>query len=122
MGLTWRELDNPLRLSALLGLVGGVLLLNWTWPWLPALLSTPTSTGDSGLNLTFFVFVALALPFVSVFLLAGSSLLLFKSMSQERRGVLGFLLFILGGVPTYVWLYFYLALLYVYLFKRQAGS
>ena len=120
MGSTWNELENPLRASAMLGLVGGIILLSWFWSWFLAFLSVPSFRGDSGL--TFLAFVPLAFPFVSAFLLVGSSLLLFKSMSEERRGVLGFLLFILGGLSTFVWFYVYLAWLYVDLFRSHAGS
>lgn len=94
---TWNELENPLRVSAVLGFLGGAVLLRWFW-----LLEAPVSTysADSGGWVPFLFYLPYALPIFSSLLFLGSALLLFKHMSQEGQGVLGFLIFILSIVPV----------------------
>ena len=112
----WNDLDRPLKISVLSGIVGGgsaviamtyAMLSGNLWFFfeaepggvsliivyllLPLLLATLSTDG-------LFVgqpWVLLLYPF---FLVSGGLLLLVVSLERERRGILGFLVFI-GSVP-----------------------
>jgi hypothetical protein len=114
--LMWRDLDRPLKISALLGIVvGGFALAAMTYSMLsgnPYFFLEGASDGFSLIiaSLLFpiwfvvlstdglFVANAWVLLFYPLFLVSGGFYLLGQSMERESRGVLGFLVF-MGSVP-----------------------
>jgi len=114
--LTWNDLDRPLKISVLSGIVGGgfamtamtyAVLSGKPWFFFEGV------PGTSSLIISYLLFpllvatlstdglfvghpwVLLLYPF---FLVSGGLLLLRVSLERERRGILGFLVFI-GSVP-----------------------
>ena len=70
--IRWNELDGPLRLTVLIGMVGGILGFVYYY----AFLTVPG--------------IWPVLAFLPPYSLAGSLSLLLVSMNRDRRGILGF--------------------------------
>jgi hypothetical protein len=114
--LIWNDLDRPLKLSALSGIIGGgsaMTVMTYAMlsgnPWsffegspggvslIIAYLLFPLLVATLSIDGLFvgYPWVLLLYPF---FLVSGGLLLLGVSLERERRGILGFLVFI-GSVP-----------------------
>ena len=80
-GLRWSELEDPIRVSSLLGIVSGG--------------SGIMALGFLAVQEAYYVQIVLAslLPLLLIPLLTGLSLL-FLSLTNEQRGVLGFVCFV----------------------------
>jgi hypothetical protein len=118
----WSDLDSPLKISALSGIaVGGFTLTAMAYSMLSGNLFFLEGTPE-GLSLIIaFMLFPFWLAFVvtngllfgnawvlllyPVFLVSGGLSLLGLSMERERRGVLGFLVF-MGSVPFLLGLFF----------------
>lgn len=120
--LRWSQIDRPSRISSILGLIGGTIVL----ATLVSTLVNPPTGSDPGL-LFFFLFpvIFLTLPLAYIlgvaaiyavivgyilFLFVGPVLILTGRFSEHTRGIVSFLTF-LGSFPWVVGLLFMLAYL-----------
>lgn len=92
MRFLWRRLDSPSRVSSAIGIVAGVWSL---FVILFAISQTLVHPSIGSPEQIFAILLFLLLFFVPpIFVLAGGLMLMTVEMSQDRRGILGFLVFV----------------------------
>ncbi len=95
------ELDAAQKVSVILGILGGSVLLLVTFSLLTLWEGPLTPGADFDPSLVIVTIIAFAMVTLTPFFLYAASLvLMFASLSRETRGILGFLLFIGGVVAT----------------------
>ena len=100
MQTKWNELASPVRESVIMGLLGGTS----AFAWFSLLASEWVSTGFApfGNGTPIIAYSALlALLLASMLLFSGSLFLVFRKMTLETRGILGFTVLIASLPATF---------------------